>query len=194
MKLKIGSGIWLLLGLLVCVVIFLLGLFLIDIPQSKKTKEVEDEIASVESSIQKEKNRLNQLKQYEQDPLQFQRQIDQIKEKIPDTVELADIIQQIDHAAEEAGLDFYSFEPSNPVSVDNFYVVNFKVVFHGRYFNMVEFFNHMERLPRTIKAVDLEAEIPDDNLPYLTITIGMRAFFMTDKGVEKIIGASGGGK
>jgi Tfp pilus assembly protein PilO len=188
MKLKIGSSIWIILGILVCVVIFLIGLFLIDLPQSKKASDVDNEISNTEASILKEKNRLNQLKQYEQDPLQFQRQIDQLKERVPDTVELADVIQEIDHAAEEAGLDFSSFTPTNPVVSENYYVVTFETIFNGRYFNLVEFFNHLERLPRTIKPVTLEVVASDDTLPYLTITINMRAFFTTDKGVDKILG------
>lgn len=191
MKIKIGAGIWLLIGVLICVVVLVLGMLLIVFPQKSKIGDVEKDIDSVEASILTEKNKLNQLKQYEKDPQQFQCQIDAIKGRVPERVELADIIQLIDHTAEEAGLDFYSFKPTAPVASEGFYVVTCEVVFNGRYFNMIEFFNHMERLPRTVKVVKIDATASDNKLPFLTITITLRTYFTTDQGVEKIMGSGG---
>lgn len=191
MRIKIGSGIWLIVGAVVCVIILVLGLFLIVFPQKNKVGEIESEIEDVEMSIQQEQNKLNQLKQYEKDPQQFVRQVEVLEEKIPETVELADIIQQIDHAAEEAGLDFCSFTPSTPVANGNFYSVTCDTEFQGRYFNLVEFFNQVERLPRTVKAVYLEVEEADAGLPYLRIRITFRCFFTTEQGVEQILQAGG---
>lgn len=187
MKLKVGAGVLLLVGALICVIILVLGLLLIVFPQRGKVNDVQAQIEDTETQIQMEKNRLNQLKQYEKDPEQFTRQIDVLKEKIPDTVELADIIQQIDHAAEEAGLDFYSITPSFPVSMGGYYTVTFEATFNGRYFNLVEFFNHIERLPRCIKVVYLSLSESDDGLPYLEISMTFRAFFTTDEGVQKLL-------
>jgi Tfp pilus assembly protein PilO len=191
MKIKIGAGIWLLLGALICVVILVLGLFMVVFPQRNKISKVETEVDNTEASIQQEQNRLSQLKQYEKDPEQFIRQIEVLKERIPERVELADIIQQIDHAAEEAGLDFFSFTPQAPVISENFYVVTCSTVFYGRYFNLIEFFNHIERLPRSVKVVLLDIAASDDGLPYLEINITFRAFFTTDQGVDKLAGAGG---
>jgi Tfp pilus assembly protein PilO len=194
MRVRIGPGIWLLLGVLVCVVILMLGLLLIVFPQRSKIGDVEDQIESTEASIQAERNKLNQLKQYEKDPQQFQREIDALKDRLPERVGLADMIQQIDHAAEEAGLDFYSFSPETPVSADGLYVVTFEAVFYGRYFNLVEFFNHVERLQRTFKAVSLDITASDDGLPYLQITTDFRTYFTTDQGVEMLVGTPQGGQ
>jgi Tfp pilus assembly protein PilO len=184
---KIGRGVWLILGVLVCVVILVLGLLLIVFPQRRKISDVEKQIDTTEASIQTERNKLNQLKQYEKDPQQFQRQIDAMKERLPERVGLADIIQQIDHAAEEAGLDFNSFKPEAPVNADNLYVVTFQVELSGRYFNLVEFFNHVERLQRTFKAVSLNVSEGDEGLPFLKISITFRTYFTTDQGVEMLI-------
>ncbi len=196
MKIRAGAGIWLLVGALVCIIVLVLALFLIVFPQRSKVSEVEEEIDAVETNIQTEMNRLNQLRQYEKDPEQFVRQIEAIKERMPEQVELADIIEQIDHAAEEAGLDFFSFTPQTPVAAQGFYVVTCEAVFNGRYFNLVEFFNHIERLPRCIKIVYLSIQPGDAGLPYLEINIRFRAFFTTTKGIENMVGAgvpAGGG-
>ena len=187
MKIKASSGLWLILAALVCVVIFVLAFMFLVLPQSRKVGETEEKIDSVETSIQLEQNRLNQLKQYEKDPEQFTRQIDVLKERIPDDVELADIIQQIDYAAEEAGLDFYSIIPQIPVSSGTFYTVTCEAIFHGRYFNLVEFFNHVERLPRSVKVVYLDIVADDDGLPYLQVTIYFRCFFTTNRGIEDLV-------
>ena len=183
---------WLLVGALVCIIILVLGLFLVVFPQRNKVGEVEDEIANTETSIQMEQNRLNQLRQYEKDPEQFTRQIDVLDERIPQNVELADIVQQIDHAAEESGLDFYSITPSLPVSSGSYYTVNCECAFHGRYFNLVEFFNHVERLPRSVKVVFLDISASDGGLPYLQVRVDFRAFFITNQGIEGLVTSPAG--
>jgi len=187
MKVRIGGGVWIIAGIIISLVVLALGFFLLIQPQRNSISDIDAEIEDIEVSIQNEENRLVQLKQYEKDPNQFLRQIDVLKERIPETVELADIIQQIDHAAEEAGLDFYSFTPTTPVAAGNYYVVTCEAIFNGRYFNLVEFFNHIERLPRSIKVVSLALSESDDGLPYLTITITFRAYFTTEQGVEMLL-------
>jgi Tfp pilus assembly protein PilO len=192
MKIKVGSGLWKLLGAFVCIIILVLALVLLVFPQKNKVGEKQEEIDSVETSIQLEQNRLNQLKQFEKDPDQFNRQIDVLQERIPENVELADIIQQIDYAAEESGLDFFSITPQLPVSSGSFYTVTCEAIFNGRYFNLVEFFNHIERLPRSVKVVYLDINESDDGLPYLQITINFRAFFTTNQGIENLVQAPAG--
>lgn len=192
MKIRASSGLWLLVGALVCIIILVLALFLIVFPQKNKVGEVDEEITRVEQSIALEQNRLVQLQQYEKDPEQFTRQIDVLKDRIPENVELADIIQQIDHAAEEAGLDFFSITPQLPVSSGNFYTVTCDAVFNGRYFNLVEFFNHIERLPRSFKVVYVDIAASDDGLPYLQVTVRFRAFFTTNQGIENLVTAPAG--
>ncbi len=187
MKVRVGAGIWLLAGALVFIIILVLGLFLVVFPQKNQASSIDKDIRAVESSIQQENNRLNQLKQFQKDPNQFKRQIDAIKEKVPENVGLADVIQQIDHAAEESGLDFYSFKPDSPVKVDTYYAVTTEADFNGRYFNLIEFFNHIERLTRSVKVVHLELQAGDAGLPYLEIKIQFRFFFTTDKNVEQLL-------
>lgn len=192
MRTKVGPGIWLLVGVLICLVILVLGLFILVFPQKSKASDIEKQVTETEQNILQERNRLSQLKQYEKDPEQFNRQIDTLKERIPENVELADIVQQLDHAAEESGLDFFSFNPELPVVTNSIYVVTAKIVLHGRYFNLVEYFNHIERLPRTIKVVSLSLAANEDGLPYLEITLTLRAYFISNSGIEKLEGGGAG--
>jgi Tfp pilus assembly protein PilO len=192
MKIRASSGLWLLVGVLVCVIILVLALFLIVFPQKNKVGEVDEQISDVEQNIKIEQNRLSQLRQYDKDPEQFTRQIDVLQERMPENVELADIIQQVDHAAEEAGLDFFSITPQLPVSSGSFYTVTCEAVFNGRYFNLVEFFNHVERLPRSFKVVFLDVVASDDGLPYLQVSILFRAFFTTTQGIENLVTSPAG--
>ncbi len=193
MRIRVGAGLKLLVGAIICVIVLVLGLFLIVFPQRNKVSEVEAETANVEMNIQTEQNRLNQLRQYEKDPEQFTRQIEVLKERIPENVELADVIEQIDHAAEEAGLDFFSFSPGIPVAAGSYYVMTCETVFNGRYFNLVEFFNHIERLPRSVKVVKLAIVAADAGLPYIQADVTFRVFFTTNQGLEKLIQTPGAG-
>ncbi len=184
---KISPSLILILGLVVAIVLLLLGLFLIVLPQNKKVGEVDEEIKKTETLYTQELARQKKLEELNKDPEQFIRQINVLKTKIPENVDLADVINQIDHAAEKAGLDFYSFTPTLPINAGSYYVVTIDAQFHGRYFNLVEFFNHVERLPRSIKVVKLGVRANDDTLPYLQIDVTFRAFFTTDKGVELLV-------
>lgn len=194
MRIKASAGIWLLVGALICIIILVLALFLVVFPKKNQVSEVQTDIDSVETNINAEKNRLSQLQQYDKDPEQFLRQIDVLEERMPENIELADIIQQIDYAAEEAGLDFYSFTPAIPIASQDFYTVTCDVVLNGRYFNLVEFFNHIERLPRSVKVVYLEIEETDEGLPYLQITLSLKAFFTTAQGIEGLVQAPAQGQ
>jgi Tfp pilus assembly protein PilO len=191
MKLKASSGVWILLGVIICIIIIVLALFLIVFPKKNKVGEAQTQIDDIEMRINTERNRLSQLKQYEKDPEQFLRQIDVLEERIPSNVELADIMQEIDYAAEEAGLDFVSFTPDFPVTSQSLYAVTSEVNMRGRYFNLIEFFNHIERLPRSVKVVSLSVAASDEGLPYLTIRIVFRSFFTTEQGIEKLVKSAG---
>lgn len=199
MRIRIATGLWLVICAVICIIILVLGLFLIVFPQRNKISEVEDQIGQVESEIQREQNRLTQLRQLEKDPEQFVRQIEVIKERIPERVGLADIVELIDHAAEEAGVDFFSFTPTVPVAAQNHYVLTCEAVFNGRYFNLIEFFNHVERLPRTVKVVKLQVSAADAGLPYIKANVTFRAFFTSTQDIEGLVttpaaGRGGGGE
>jgi len=189
MKVRLGFGIWLLIGALACVAVLLLFYFLLINPQRSEASEISGQISDTELSIEMEKSKLVRLQQYEKDPQQFTRQLDVLKERLPENVRLEDIIQQIDYAAEEAGLDFQSFTPSVPTSAGGLYTVSCDAVFGGRYFNLVEFFNRIERLPRSFKVVTLGLKASDEGLPYLEISMTFKAFFTSSAGVEGLVPA-----
>jgi Tfp pilus assembly protein PilO len=185
---KLDPKYWTVIAIVLAVVVLALGVFLFVLPEKNKLGKYDEDINAAKDAKLKAETRKAQLETYEKDPEQFQRQITAIKEKIPEKVDLADIIQELDYAAEKAGLDFFSFIPEPPfLTTDNFYVVTMETQFFGRYFNMVEFFNHIERLPRSIKAVSLQVEGGDDLLPYLQITVTFRAFFTTPDQVDMLV-------
>ncbi len=187
MRFKLTPGVRLIAGVLVCVLVLALGYFFIISPAKKAVDDTQTQIDNTQQQIQIEQNKAVQLKQYQQDPQQFTRQIDALKERLPENVQLSDVINQIDHAAEEAGLDFSSVKPANPVSSGNFFSVDLEMVLNGRYFNLVEFFNHIEKLPRTVKVVKLSIVEDDDTLPYLEITLTAKAFFTSSTGVDLLL-------
>ena len=185
---KLSPRYWTIIAVVLAVVVLALGVFLLVLPEKNKLGKIDEDIKTAKDSKVKAEARKAQLESYEKDPEQFQRQIAAIKEKIPEKADLADIIQQLDHAAEKAGLDFFSFTPSPPfLTTENFYVVTVETQFYGRYFNLVEFFNHVERLPRSIKPVLLQVQAGDDLLPYLQINITFRAFFTTPAEVDLLV-------
>lgn len=165
------------IGVVIAVLILIVGFLVLVNPVRSKATEIEDEITITETQIQQERMRLAQLQEFQKDPEVFLRQIEDFNQKIPDKCDLADAIQQIDHAAEEGGLDFYAFTPQLPTNMGNYYSVTINLTFHGRYFNLVEFFNHVERLPRTFKVINLDLQANDDTLPYLQAMMDVKFFF-----------------
>lgn len=186
---KLNPRLYLILVVVVAVIVLALGFAFIVMPEKNKVSDLEEQISTTKSDISKEQGRQAQLQAYEKDPDQFTRQINALDGKIPENVDLADVIQQMDYAAEKSGLDFFSFTPEMPLQMENYYEVTVSTIFEGRYFNMVEFFNHIERLPRTIKPVTLVVVPSGEGLPYLNITVIFKIFFTTDADVELLLTA-----
>lgn len=184
---KINPRYFLILVIVLAVILFAVGFMLFVMPQKNKVSKTSDDVSKAQNDIRNEQTRQKTLENYNKDPEQFARQISALKDKIPENVDLADIIQEIDYAAEKGGLDFYSFKPGLPYQTSTYYVSTIETVFHGRYFNLVEFYNHIERLPRSIKPVKLELKASDDGLPYLEMTITFSVFFTTPKDVEILV-------
>lgn len=184
---KINPRYYIIIIIVLAVVLAALGVVLLVLPEKNKVSKTEDEISAVKAEYERERGRKSQLENYQKDPEQFVRQINALKDKIPENVDLADIVQEMDYAAEKGGLDFFSFVPGLPTQATNYYVTTIETVFYGRYFNLVEFFNHIERLPRSIKPVFLEVQAGDDGLPYLQINITFRVFFTTNQNVDLLM-------
>jgi Tfp pilus assembly protein PilO len=184
---KINPRYYLILVVILAVILFAVGFMVLVMPEKNKVSKASDDVNKAKSEYQREQGRQTQLANYNKDPEQFVRQITALKDKIPENVDLADVIQQLDYAAEKAGLDFFSFTPELPVQASTYYVSTIETVFIGRYFNLVEFFNHVERLPRSIKPIILSIVADDDGLPYLEITITFKIFFTTPKSVEMLL-------
>ena len=184
---KIDPRYYIILVIVVAVVLAVVLGFLLVMPEKNKVGKTDEQIAKAKADYNTELGRQTQLQTYQKDPEQFRRQIDALQDKIPENVDLADMVQELDYCAEKGGLDFYSFTPDLPVQTTSFYVFDVQTVFFGRYFNLVEFFNHIERLPRTIKPVYLEVLPGDDGLPYLEIRIAFRVFFTTPENVELML-------
>jgi Tfp pilus assembly protein PilO len=184
---KINPRYFLILVIVLAVILFAVGFMLLVLPEKNKVSKAGDDVNKAKSEYQREQGRQAQLVNYDKDPEQFVRQINALKDKIPENVDLADVIQELDYAAEKSGLDFFSFIPGLPYQTSTYYVSTVETVFQGRYFNLVEFFNHIERLPRTIKPVILTIIPSEDGLPYLEMTITFRIFFTTPKNVEKLL-------
>lgn len=184
---KIDPRLYLVLIAVVAVIVLVAGFILIVKPQMNKVSDLDDQITKAKKDISIEQGRQAQLAAYEKDPDQFVRQINALDGKIPGNVDLADVIQQLDYAAEKAGLDFYSFIPEMPIQQEQYYEVTIVTEFHGRYFNMVEFFNHIERLPRTVKPVILDVTADSEGLPYLMINVTFKVFFTTPADVELLL-------
>jgi Tfp pilus assembly protein PilO len=181
---KLTRGLTIIIGVVVLVALLGAGFFLVVKPARDSVSDLDQQIEDARSQIQTEQNRALRLKELQQDPEQFVRQLDDLQQRLPENVQLADVVEQIDHAAEEAGLDFSSFKASNPSSEGSYYKADLEIEMLGRYFNMVEFFNHVERLPRTVKVVKVSMVEDDDTLPYLQITITAKVFFSSAEGVD----------
>ncbi len=184
---KINPRFYLIIVVVVAIILLAIGVAFIVLPEKNKVSDLDGQISSVKSEYSKEQGRQAQLEAYNKDPEQFTRQISALDGKIPENVDLADVVQQLDYAAEKAGLDFFSLTPEMPVQQGKFYVSSIATVLNGRYFNMVEFFNQVEKLPRSIKPVILAVSAGEDTLPYLQITVTFKIFFTTPNGVELLL-------
>ena len=165
----------------------------------KVSKAKEDLAASVakEQTLTVQRNALEDTKANEAENRKI---IEQVHNQIPPTADEAGLLQQINKAALDSGLDLATITPSTPTFDENtgLSTIVLQVSAVGTYSDVTAFSYRIETLPRAAKTTALSlspgATTTTETSPLLTMTATMEAYTSdTSAGPGSEPGPDGGG-
>src|SRR5882757_6275167 len=149
----------------IAVVLVLVGIYLPFSPVAQEKEQVDKAIATRTALTQE----VTQLQVYKQrygelksDMEALNKQLDTLKNIVPEEKETDEFIRLLQGAATEANVAIRSLKAKAVVPKDNnYYEMPFEVQADGPYFNVLDFFGRLSRLSRIINVGDLDFADPD---------------------------------
>jgi Tfp pilus assembly protein PilO len=162
---------WTLLTVVGIVAVLGAGWFLAVSPQRHHAADLRNQAATQLTANQQLQSRVAQLEAQKKGLPAQQRRLNQIAAKIPDNPALPALIRQLSSAANSAGVDLVSLSPAEPVATSptgaavtstttapgtvpaatsNVLQIPVAIVVQGSYYNIENFFDAVEKLPRAI--------------------------------------------
>ena len=166
---------WTLLTVVGIVAVLGAGWFLAVSPQRHHAADLRNQAATQLTANQQLQSRVAQLEAQKKGLPAQQRRLNQIAAKIPDNPALPALIRQLSSAANNAGVDLVSLSPAEPAATTpaagastvtsqsastststpsaptaNVLQIPVAIVVQGSYYNIENFFDAVEKLPRAI--------------------------------------------
>lgn len=189
---------WSALGLVVILAVLAAGWFLLVAPRHSEAATLKGKTATQENANAVLRQRLAQLVAQEAELPRQRALLAEMTTKIPETPALPSLVRALTDAGKKAGVDLSSMSPAVPVAVapglvaapaagtvasptgQSLYQVPLNLEVKGGYFELEQFFNHLEGLQRSLlvsgftvaPGADAEGVSPGD----LTVTIQGRVF------------------
>jgi Tfp pilus assembly protein PilO len=165
----------------IIVVLALLGVFLLILPifgDIDDTQMQLDQAVEEEDRLQAE---LERLQAAQEDLPRLQRQLAKFRRAVPPVADLPGLINQLQTAADVAGVDFFSISPGEPLTVPGGQVseVPAEIQVIGSFFPVDEFLFRVETGHRASKVVNLSVAEGPEGLPQIDVTLDVR-FYTTD--------------
>jgi Tfp pilus assembly protein PilO len=181
---------WTLGAIAIIVVIAMAGWFLLVQGERKKAADLQLQTAQQVKTNQGQQTQIALLKAQSKKLPQMQAQLAEIQTKIPVGSEMPALIRQLSDAAQAAGVDLVDFAPQDPLSATpasnaaggvslppgQLAIVNLQLGFSGNFFEIEEFMNNLEKMPRAFLVSGLHVA-SNEGTPVLTGTLTARVFF-----------------
>jgi Tfp pilus assembly protein PilO len=152
------------------VAVLVAGWFLLVSPQRSHIASLHTQTASQQQSNAALQTRVNQLEQQKRNQPAEQAKLDKINTQVPSDPQLPTLIRQLSAAAQGAGVDLVSMQPSQPQAVaaaapaassvtaagaaapaaSPLDAIPVSITITGSYYNLENFFHHVEGLTRAM--------------------------------------------
>jgi Tfp pilus assembly protein PilO len=170
--------------LIVAIIAALLAILAVVFLVLPKMSEIEDAEGRLDDAQAQElalQNELAGLQEAEEDAPQLRRELARFRRAVPPVADLPGLINQLQTAADVAGVDFFSISPGAPVAASGGQAseVPAQIQVIGGFFPVDEFLFRLETLPRASKAVSLSVAVGPDGAPQIDVQMDVR-FYTTD--------------
>ena len=170
---------------LIAVVVFVLVAILMVVflvrPKLSDIGAAEDQLTAAEVEQLALQTELSRLQASAEDAARLRAELARARRAVPPIADLPGLINELQTAADVAGVDFFSIAPSSPVPVEGAQAteVPAQIQVIGGFFPVDEFLFRLETLPRSSKVVSLSVSEGVDGLPQIDVQNDVR-FFTTD--------------
>jgi Tfp pilus assembly protein PilO len=162
------------------VLVVLLLVFLV-MPKMGDVEEAEERLAGTEAQQLSLQTELGRLRESEEDAGRLRSELARARRAVPPVADLPGLINELQTAADVAGVDFFSIAPGGPLPAVGATAteISAQIQVIGGFFPVDEFLFRLETLPRASKVVTITVAPGVDGLPQIDVQMDVR-FYTTD--------------
>lgn len=150
---KLSSKSALILAVAVLVVAALAFAALVVYPKWQQVGELNDEIATVQMDIDQAQGLLEQRQAVKASAAQTDAELLRLSNMLPESPELPSLIVQLQDTTNEAGVEFVSLTPAEPVQNTGYSTVKLNLQVAGAWSDVIDFMNRISKLTRQARIV-----------------------------------------
>lgn len=162
-------------------VIILLAIFFLVLPKVSDVGEAEDRLAAEEAKELPLQTELARLRDASDDAASLRRELARFQRAVPPVADLPGLINDLQTAADVAGVDFFQIDPGTPApsTTGQASEIPASIRVIGGYFPIDEFLFRLETLPRAAKVISVSVSEGPESAPQVDVQLEVR-FFTTD--------------
>lgn len=166
---------------IVFAVVALLVVFLLVVPKMNDVTEAEDRLEIEQAEQLPLQTELARLQDAADDAPSLRRELARFQRAVPPVADLPGLINDLQTAADVAGVDFFQIDPSTPAPSTTGQATEIPVAIRviGGFFPVDEFLFRLETLPRAAKVTSVTAAEGPDGAPQVDVQLQVQ-FFTTD--------------
>ncbi len=162
------------------VVLCLAGAYLLLLrKQVKKLIELSTQLQAMETSFAKTKKDESYVPKLEKDIYDNNRKISVIRQRMPNDINIAELVQDLAQIGSRLGIKEYSsIVPGGVASVDKYAIVPVQVMFGCSYPKLIEYLKELEKMQRLNRVDRLNIKVNEQDPEEMQIVLSLTAFTM----------------
>ncbi|RJP47006.1 MAG: protein PilO [Desulfobacteraceae bacterium] len=142
-------------------VALVIGLFvgLLYWPQFERQGQLSKQITETQANLTRVKAAASTLPEYEKKMAEKQAEFKVVAKKLPETVEVPQLLSSVSEAGKDAGLDFLLFQPEAEVPKNFYAEIPVKMELFGTYHDLGDFFDRLAQMSRIVNIKNFEAKM-----------------------------------
>ena len=162
-------------------VVTLLAIFFLVLPKMSDVTEAEDRLAVEQAKQLPLQTELRRLQDAEDDAASLRRELARFQRAVPPVADLPGLINDLQTAADVAGVDFFQIDPGTPTPSASGQASEIPATIRviGGFFPVDEFLFRLETLPRAAKVTTVTVAEGPESAPQVDVQLAV-LFYTTD--------------
>lgn len=170
--------------------LFWVGDYMLYSDTRAKTEKMQKETQKLQSSNAQGSIIKQNLAEAESRLAEKEREMNHLRELLPNEVEISHIYQNVKDLISENKLELFQFLYDKQIPSDYYIEQPIKVVVSGHYNNLGQFFSRLDSFTRILSVTDVEVKTADDKAQTdgrsMDASFKIRAYFMTEDQLKKL--------